>query len=317
MVSTTLALGKDLDCEIESSEIIKSDKTCTCISSQHRSMTDELESFKEKLSNSEKELELATKKLKECSDDFVTFNCEINDEDPKLCVVQNLIVDKENMKAIKALVPESSFSAVKDLTELEILNSNTKFIPTNIFDVLTSLEALTIIRSSLTSITRGSFKGANNIYSITIEGNELSNIGPHIFEGAETVLHMFLSENGIKTVSPDAFKGLKGLKALSLRGNELKELDVNLFQDNISLRKLTFSYNHLKEINNDLLKNNRELVYLKFDHNRLSYNYDHKNLTQYAKKELFSDFKVQQQQEGEPEESVIQGTYLRTDVDKP
>ncbi|CAO1310066.1 unnamed protein product [Diamesa hyperborea] len=290
-IIVTSAIGTlEKGCEIESWEFVRATNVCPCIASKYKSIKGELETIKEKLSYNEKDLELANDKLKVFYEEFLIFNCEINDDDPQLCVVQNLEVEENNMKVIKALVPESSFTAVKDLTELEILNSNTKFIPKDIFDVMPSLVGLTISESSLKSITRGSFKGANTIESITISHNIISELGPHIFEGAETVLHLFLPENGINTVSPDAFTGLKRLKVLSLRGNNLKELDAHLLKDNISLRKLTFSQNRIHKISDDLLKNNRELIYLKFDHNALPRGYDHKNLTQYAKKELISDF---------------------------
>ena len=312
LVSMTSAMLED--CEIESPEIISATKICTCISSQYKAMTGELEMMKKKLSDSEKEVVLATNKLKVSSDDFVTFNCEVNDESPKLCGIQNLKVDKEKMRVIKVLVPESSYMDVEDLTELEILNSNIKFIPQNIFDIMPALEAFTIIRSSLTSITRGSFKGADNIESITIEGNIISDLGPYIFEGAEKVLHLLLSQNNITTVSPEAFHGLKSLKVLSLRGNKIKNINVNVFKHNISLRKLTFSHNFVEEINSDLLKNNPELIYLKFDHNWLSGNDVHTNLTQYAKKGLISDFSSQQEIGTDEEVDENDDINFRTNV---
>ena len=294
----TSAIGEN--CEIESWEFIDAKKACPCITTKYTSIESELEAIKEKLTDSEKELKMKNDILNVFFDEFLTFECEMNNDSPLSCCIQNLEVDKEKMKVIKVLIDEGSFVGAEDLTELEILNSNIKFIPKNIFDIMPALEAFTIIRSSLTSITRGSFKGADNIESITIEGNIISDLGPHIFEGAETVLQLMLSENRINTVDPDAFKGLKSLKVLSLRDNNIKKLNVNVLKDNISLQKLTLSHNKVDEVDDKLLMHNPELIYFKFNNNKLSGN--HQNLTQYAKNKLISDFGGQDNDDDDEEE---------------
>lgn len=280
------------NCEIESDDIINPNKVCKCISDKYSSMRGELKDVNGKLNSVEKDFDLSTKKLKVFYEEFVTLECEMNDESPQLCGVNNLKVDKENRKVIKVFIDENSYHEPEDMTELEILHSEIKFLPFNIFEAMPLLDAFTVINSSLTVISRGSFKGAHVLEAITIEGNNIKHLGPNIFEGAETVQHLLLSENRIHTVSEDAFNGLVKLKVLSLRGNKIKKLDTKIFTNNIVLRKLTFSHNLIEKIDDDLLIKNPRMIYLKFDHNSLS-SFDQTKLIQYADKDIVADFSGQ------------------------
>ncbi|CAO1358259.1 unnamed protein product [Diamesa serratosioi] len=272
----------EFNCTLESWEILESNKNCKCLVDQHNYMRAELEFKENELSESNKELKLLTNEMKAFRNEFLIFTCEDDAENPSLCVVRNIKVPNEIIKVIKVLIHEDSYMEVEDITELEILDSETTFIPRQLFSILPNLEFLTIITSSLTIITKGSFKGADKIESITIEGNIIHDLGPNIFEGAETVRQLLLTENEITTISPKTFNGLNNLDVLSLRGNRVVVLDENIFKDNILLRKLIISHNKIEKVHDNLIRYNTELTTLKLD----SVTKISSNVTKYAKKKV-------------------------------
>lgn len=142
-------------------------------------------------------------------------------------------------------IPESAFSKIINVEEINLTNNSISIIPFNLFKG-TELDTLKLDYNPLKSF---------NIYSDSLESLSLAHCNLTVFDkniskNLTSLSFLDLSGNQIEVLPIDTFEPLKQLETLDLSDNKLVALDDDIFVENSRLDKIVLSNNQLTKLPN-------------------------------------------------------------------
>lgn len=168
--------------------------------------------------------------------------------------LKKLTVNTKNSEwgSIKALeMHEHALNGLKQLTTLELTDSNIRVIPDGFYCPLNNLQVL--------NLTRNRIRNTENLGIECPSGGALKEI--HTLD---------LSWNELRVIPENwSVTKLRRLQHLNLQHNNISELNSEMLAELSALRTLNLSYNHIDQIPNQLFANSRELRDILLQNNEL------------------------------------------------
>jgi len=173
--------------------------------------------------------------------------------------LKKLTVSTKNSEwgVIKSLeLHENAMNGLKQLTTLELTDSNIRVIPDGFYCPLNNLQVL--------NLTHNRIRSTENLGLLS--GDECSNGNSALKE----IHTLDLSWNELRVI-PDnwAVSKLRRLSHLNLQHNNISELSSETLSGLLALRTLNISYNHIDQIPNEMFHNSKELREIHLQNNEL------------------------------------------------
>lgn len=148
---------------------------------------------------------------------------------------------------------QNAMNGLKQLTTLELTDSNIRVIPDGFYCPLNNLQVLNLTRNRIRSTENLGFQ----------LDNECTN-------NAEEIHTLDLSWNELRVIPENwAVAKLRRLQHLNLQHNNISELSSETLTGLLALRTLNLSYNHIDQIPNEMFFNSKELREIHLQNNEL------------------------------------------------
>lgn len=137
------------------------------------------------------------------------------------------------------------FTTFPNLSTLEISLSGLQSI--NIPDFI-QLRRLLIDRNNISRIERAAFVSQRRLTYLNARDNIIREIDEYAFVGLSSLESLVLIDNHIENLAPRTFQPLTNISYLDLEGNRLTSISADLFSQNTQIRSLYLDFNQIEEI---------------------------------------------------------------------
>lgn len=216
---------------------------------------------------------LLVTKLKYCTSDPPIKTCSFLTDEPHLCPITDLHLNKIDHEFKIFLQPSFSYSKIqiKD-SSIPTLGNGVCSIFSVPYDALRvyNIEELRLINIGIEEIALNAFGRCETLKSLILRDNKIKTLEVGLFKQQEKLRKIDLSNNWIKNFSVGTFFNLKNLKELLLSGNRLKSFSPELIKSCANLEVLRLDSNDLFDLNGKaLMENAPNLVKFAFNNNQL------------------------------------------------
>ncbi|KAG9355882.1 hypothetical protein JZ751_000726 [Albula glossodonta] len=132
----------------------------------------------------------------------------------------------------------NTFSVLKKLKKLSLINVGLREPSTDWFQNLQNLESLSMMKNKMTKLTTNAFSALRKLKSLTLRYNLIQLIANQPFCNLSLLQKLDLSVNVITYIENGSFKDLIHLKTLNLGGNRITVLNHEALQGLVHLQEL-------------------------------------------------------------------------------
>lgn len=140
-------------------------------------------------------------------------------------------------------LPESLFSGLANLTDLDLGGNRLAHLPEGIFAGLARLEVMGVRHNRLASLPEGVFSGLGDLIYLYLDQNRLDSLPDKLFSGLTSLEVVTLYENQLTSLPAGVFSELVSLTTLYIDDNELASLPDGVLSGLVSLEKLRLHSN--------------------------------------------------------------------------
>lgn len=193
--------------------------------------------------------------------------------------LKKLTVNTRNSQwgSIKTLeVQQNAMSGLKQLTTLELTDSNIRLIPDGFYCPLNNLQVLNLTRNRIRSTENLGFSGdecsaLKEISALDLSWNELRVIPENwAVLKLHRLQHLNLQHNNISELSSETLTGLNALRTLNLSYNHIDQIPSGLFSSSKELREIHLQNNELYELPKGVFHQLAQLLVLDLSKNLLT-----------------------------------------------
>lgn len=200
--------------------------------------------------------------------------------------LKKLTVNTKNSEwgTIKSLeLHEHALNGLKQLTTLELTDSNIRVIPDGFYCPLNNLQVLNLTRNRIRSTenlgiecesSSGNINiggGLKEIHTLDLSWNELRVIPSNwAVTKLRRLQHLYLQHNNISEVNSDMLTGLMALRTLNLSYNNINEISNQMFINSRELREILLQNNDLYELPRGIFHQLAQLIVLDLSQNMLT-----------------------------------------------
>ncbi|XP_018015030.1 toll-like receptor Tollo [Hyalella azteca] len=169
------------------------------------------------------------------------------------------------------VVPPFAFSALKNLTSLNLSLNGIQDLADQALFGMYSLEVLDISGNLLSTLPPELFKENKRLTKLYARNNSITVLAPGLFTGLYMLLELNLADNDLTNtwVNSETFMDLLRLASLDLSHNKISRLDAATFRDLTNLQVLNMERNQLESINDNTFSGLFRLHTLILSENRL------------------------------------------------
>lgn len=193
--------------------------------------------------------------------------------------LKKLTIDTRNSQwgAMKALeVHQNALSGLKQLTTLELTESNIRIIPDGFYCPINNLQVLNLTRNRIRSTENLGFSGdecsaLKEINNLDLSWNELRVIPENwAVSKLRRLQHLSLQHNNISELSSETLTGLNALRTLNLSCNHIDQIPSDFFASSKELREIWLQNNELYELPKGVFHQLEQLLVLDLSKNLLT-----------------------------------------------
>jgi Leucine-rich repeat (LRR) protein len=177
------------------------------------------------------------------------------------------------------------------LVNLTLASCNLSSLQDGTFSALKSLKRLDLLENVLQGITNETFSGVPALEYLDLGSNEIEAIDRNAFYNLAKLKFLFLNSNFLSTIDPFTFATLVNLVSLDLNSNALLEsgkLGENIFTGLTSLVSLSLSRSSLTTVNRTLISGDLKNLKILFLYNEENFNMKIREIEANAFKNLIS-----------------------------
>ena len=174
-------------------------------------------------------------------------------------------------------VQQSAMHGLKQLTTLELTDSNIRIIPDGFFCPLSNLQVLNLTRNRIRSTENLGFSGdecisaLKEISTLDLSWNELRVIPENwAVSKLRRLQHLNIQHNNISELSSETLTGLNALRTLNLSYNHIDQIPSGLFSSSKELREIFLQSNELYELPKGVFHQLAQLLVLDLSKNHLT-----------------------------------------------
>ena len=174
-------------------------------------------------------------------------------------------------------VQQGTMSGLKQLTTLELTDSNIRVIPDGFYCPLNNLQVLNLTRNRIRSTENLGFSGGDDcsalkeISALDLSWNELRVIPENwAVSKLRRLQHLNLQHNNISELSSATLTGLNALRTLNLSYNHIDQIPGGLFSSSKELREILLQNNELYELPKGVFHQLAQLLVLDLSKNLLT-----------------------------------------------
>lgn len=173
-------------------------------------------------------------------------------------------------------VQQGTMSGLKQLTTLELTDSNIRVIPDGFYCPLNNLQVLNLTRNRIRSTENLGFSGdecsaLKEISVLDLSWNELRVIPENwAVSKLRRLQHLNLQHNNISELSSATLTGLNALRTLNLSYNHIDQIPSGLFSSSKELREILLQNNELYELPKGVFHQLAQLLVLDLSKNLLT-----------------------------------------------
>jgi Leucine-rich repeat (LRR) protein len=183
---------------------------------------------------------------------------------------------KNSAKALE--VQQSTMSGLKQLTNLELIESNIRTIPDGFYCPLSNLQVLNLTRNRIRSTENLGFSSSDEcvgalkeISVLDLSWNELRVIPENwAVSRLRRLQHLNLQHNNISELSRETLTGLNALRTLNLSYNHIDQMPSDFFTSSKELREILLQNNELYELPKGVFHQLAQLLVLDLSKNLLT-----------------------------------------------
>lgn len=193
--------------------------------------------------------------------------------------LKKLTINTQNSQwsAMKALeVQPNAMSGLKQLSTLELTDSNIRIMPDGFYCPLNNLQVLNLTRNRIRSTENLGFSGdecsaLKEISVLDVSWNELRVIPENwAVSKLRRLQHLNLQHNNISELSSETLTGLNALRTLNLSYNHIDQIPSGLFSSSKELREILLQNNELYELPKGVFHQLTQLLVLDLSKNLLT-----------------------------------------------
>ncbi|CRK86773.1 CLUMA_CG000605, isoform A [Clunio marinus] len=193
--------------------------------------------------------------------------------------LKKLTVNTKNSQwsSVKSLeMQQNAMSGLKQLTILELTDSNIRVIPDGFYCPLNNLQVLNLTRNRLRTTENLGFSGdecnaLKEISALDLSWNELRIIPENwAVSKLRRLQHLNLQHNNISELSSETLTGLNALRTFNLSYNHIDQIPNGLFSSSKELREIHLQSNELYELPKGVFHKLTQLLVLDLSKNLLT-----------------------------------------------
>ncbi|KAM5290363.1 toll-like receptor 13 [Glossophaga mutica] len=170
-----------------------------------------------------------------------------------------------------SFVTNQTWSALQNLTTLDLSHNKFKRFPDFAFSPLRSLQFLFLFKNPITELSARAFYGLYSLKELNVAGCWIVQIDKYSFAQFPNLEILDLGYNNLRTLKSKTFHFLKKLQVLILSQNRLNSIEKNAFSGLPYLTKLDLAYNILSSFGANIFSGLEHLEVLDLSFNKITY----------------------------------------------
>ncbi|XP_045039741.2 toll-like receptor 13 [Desmodus rotundus] len=170
-----------------------------------------------------------------------------------------------------SFVTNQTWSALQNLTSLDLSHNKFKRFPDFAFSPLRSLQFLFLSKNPITELSDRAFYGLYSLKELNVAGCWIVQIDKYSFAQFPNLEILDLGYNNLRTLKSKTFHLLKKLQILILSQNRLNIIERNAFSGLTYLTKLDLAYNILSSFSASVFLGLENLEVLNLSFNKITY----------------------------------------------